>query len=185
MVVLIAEALPSREHRIAITVLAVVVAWGIELARVLIPRGREVWSRLFGAIARPHEVYHVTSGTWYVTSLVLLSTLFPLDAGVVGIAVLGVGDPAAAVVGRRLGRIRTVGARTLEGSLAFVGFGFLAGWLTLGLWHAEAGQLAALAAAAAVAGAGGELISGGRLDDNLVIPLLAATAMVVARGMGV
>lgn len=183
-ILVVAEALDTREQRIAITVVGLVVAWGIEAARVVWPWARSWWVHAFGTIAHPHEERTINSGTWYVTALVILSSLFPIDLAVAALMVLGVGDPAAAIIGRRFGRIRTVGGRTLEGSLAFVVAGFLAAWATLAVWHPDAGALPALALAAAVGGAVGELLSRGHLDDNLVIPLVAAGAAVAARWVG-
>lgn len=184
MILLIAHALDTREERIGITVLAAVVGWSIEAARRVSPLAKVWWERTFGPLARPHEAHRVTSATWYISALVLLSTLFPFDAGVTGLVVLGLGDPAAAIIGRRYGRIRTMHGRTVEGSLAFVGAAFVGAWAVLALWHPDAGVLPLLALAAALGGAFGELISHGRLDDNLVIPLAAAAAMVGARWMG-
>lgn len=184
LIVLIAQALDTRGERIAITVLAAVIGWLIEIARRISPTAREWWTRTFGPLARPHEAYRVTSATWYISALVLLSTLFPLDAGVTGLVVLGLGDPAAAIIGRRFGRIPTMHGRTVEGSAAFVVAGFGAAWATLALWHPDAGALPVLALAAAVGGALGETVSHGRLDDNLVIPVAAAAAMTGARWMG-
>jgi len=87
--------------------------------------------------------------------------------------VLGFGDPLAAVIGRKIGRTRLGEGRTLEGSLAFVGGGFVASWAALALWHPDAGSAVWTALAAAVGGALAELAAR-RMDDNLLIPMVAA-----------
>jgi dolichol kinase len=92
----------------------------------------------------------------------------------VGLAVLGLGDPAAAIVGRTFGRHRLADGRSLEGTAAFVVAGSAAAWLVLTSWHPEV-PVAATALAAAGGGAAGELVAR-RIDDNLVIPIAAAFA---------
>ena len=81
---------------------------------------------------------------------------------------------AAAVIGRRFGRTKLPGGRSLEGSLAFV----LAGGLPalavlLGFHHLPLVTAAVVALSGAVAGAAAEVLSG-RLDDNFTIPLIAS-----------
>ena len=100
----------------------------------------------------------------------------------VGVLVLGLADPAAALVGRRFGRTKLVNGRSLEGSTAFVVTAALAGLVLVRLYFPELGWGAALALAmgGAVPGALTELYSQ-RLDDNLTIPVAAgACAWLVA-----
>lgn len=184
LILLLAALLDTKEARVGLTVVGAGTAWAIEGIRRLSPGVQEWWYATFGALARPHEAGGIASATWYATAVVVLAAVYPLDVAVAGLAVLGLGDPAAAIIGRRWGRIRTMHGRSLEGSVAFVVAGGAAAWATLAWWHPDAGQLPLLALAAAVGGAIGETVSGGRLDDNLVIPLLAAACAWGARGMG-
>jgi dolichol kinase len=164
-------------------------AWSMEASRRLSPAVNLLLMRLFAPVAHPDEAHHVNSATWYTTAILLLAFFFPLPAGVVGLAVLGLGDPAAAIVGRRWGRHRLADGRSLEGALAFVGVGTLAAWLPLELWHDELTSKGWLALAAATGGAVSELLSGraaalmglSRIDDNLVIPLASAASMLTIR----
>jgi len=111
----------------------------------------------------------------------------PAFASAAAIAVLGVGDQFAALIGRRWGRTTLLYGRTLEGSIAFVlsatvaAFAVLVGFHPLGSWPV----LLAIAAGGATAGAVAELVSK-RLDDNFTIPLSAAAgAALVAHVLGV
>ena len=96
--------------------------------------------------------------------------------------VLGLGDPAAAIVGRRFGRTPVGDGRTLEGTLAFVAVGFVAAASTL-LILGHPGPIGVLAVAGAVGGAVGEILSR-RIDDNLMIPVLSASSVVAVRWLG-
>jgi dolichol kinase len=164
-------------------------AWSMELSRRLSPAVNTALMRLFAPVAHPDEAHHVNSATWYTTAILLLAVFSPLSAGVVGLAVLGLADPAAAIVGRRWGRHRLADGRSLEGTLAFVAVGTLAAWLPLILWHGEVASKGWLALAAATGGALSELLSGrvaamvglSRIDDNLVIPLASAASMLTIR----
>lgn len=149
-------------------------AWFLEILRRRSPAANARMMRFFAPIARPHEATHINSGTWYMTALVVLTLTYSPLLCVVAVAVLGFGDPAAAIVGRRFGRIRLRHGRSLEGTLAFVVVATLAAvffvqWLPVA---PAAGLAWPVALAAAIAGATAELFSR-RVDDNLAIPLAA------------
>jgi dolichol kinase len=87
-----------------------------------------------------------------------------------------VADPAAGIVGRRLGRIRLRARRSLEGTLAFLAAGTLAALASLTVFHAIPWpERLMVALVGAAAGALAELFTT-RLDDNLTIPLTVAGA---------
>ena len=87
-------------------------------------------------------------------------------------AVLGLGDPIAGLVGRAWGKVPLMNERTLEGSLAFVTAAFLAVWgyIALCFPDIELPRAILLASVAAVSGAAIELLSR-RIDDNFAIPI--------------
>jgi dolichol kinase len=155
-------------------------AWSLETARRFSPRFNGVLMTLFAPVAHPHEAHRVNSSTWWATALVLLAALLPMSAALAGVAVLAVGDPAAALVGRRFGRHRIKHGRSVEGTVSFVLTGAVAAAATLLLGYPELGTTRSLsmACAAAVAGAAAELFAS-RIDDNLAIPLAAAAAAAV------
>ncbi len=160
--------------------------WGMEIGRRRSAAVNRFLMWIFGPIAHPHERERVNSATWYCTALLALSLTASPMACSLAVIVLGIGDPAAAFVGRRWGRIRFASGRSLEGSLAFVGFATVAAFAMLHVFYPEIGlgERVALAVAAAVAGAVAELVTA-TLDDNLVIPLAAAAgASLVAAAFG-
>jgi len=150
-------------------------AWSMEIGRRHLPAVNRVLMFVFGRIAHAHEAHRVNSATWYVTALLFLSVTASPMACSLAVIVLGVGDPAAAFVGRRWGRTRLASGRSLEGTLGFVAFAGLAALATLVVYYPYLGlaEIVALALVCAVAGALAELLTAG-LDDNLVIPLAAA-----------
>lgn len=172
--ILALELVPSWRWATGIALLVAALGWTLEISRRRSDAVNRFCMSLFGRTAHPHEAHRVNSATWYATALVLLSLTQSLVPCLVALCVLGVGDPAAAIVGRRFGRHELVHGRTLEGTLAFVVAGALAAIGYLALLHPVTPLLFAVAAsvAGALAGAIAELTSR-RIDDNLSIPLAA------------
>jgi dolichol kinase len=143
--------------------------------------------KVFAPIAHPYEHHRINSATWYVTAIMLLAlTMSPLICAI-GLAVLGVGDPAAGYVGRRFGRIKIMHGRTVEGGLGFLGAAIPAALVAAYLFAPTLpfGTLLALAATAALAGAVAEIVSL-RVDDNLSVGLVATgAAALMALALGV
>lgn len=127
---------------------------------------------LFGFMLRPHEKDHKAknlSGASYVfIGIVITVILFPKPFGIVAIAVLILGDLAAALIGRRFGKNKFL-SKSLEGTLSF----FIVGCLVVVavpnfsslMWEYVFGFIAIAFGAIA------ENISYGWLDDNFSIPL--------------
>ena len=161
--------------------------WTMEAARRLSPAANRFMMGVFKHVAHEHERHRINSSTWYTTALLLLSlTMSPL-AVTAALLVLGVGDPMAGLIGRRWGRTKLVGGRSLEGSLAFVAAGGIAAALALVVYYPKlgAGPVAAMAGAAALAGALAELLVR-KVDDNFTIPVAAgAGCSLVAALLGV
>lgn len=150
--------------------------WGSEIANRTSPTLKRMLFRVFGPLAHPHEHHRVNSATWYATALLVLALTHSKLLCTVGVAVLGFGDPAAAVLGRRFGRVKLVHGRTLEGTLCFAAAAMAAAFLSLRLGYPyPVGEALLLALSGAVAGALAELFSL-RVDDNLSVPLSAAAA---------
>jgi dolichol kinase len=150
-------------------------AWSMEIGRRHVPAVNRFLMWVFGPIAHAYEATRVNSATWYTTALLALSLTASPMACSLAVIVLGVGDPAAAFVGRRWGRTRLASGRSLEGSLGFVAFAGASALATLAVYYPEIGlaERLLLALVSAVAGALAELLAA-TLDDNLVIPLAAA-----------
>lgn len=160
--------------------------WSMELGRRISPRVNDLLMIVFGPVAHPHEAHHINSSTWYTTALALLSLTGEPLVCAVALAILGVADPMAAVIGKRFGRVRFPNGRSLEGSLAFIVFGGGAALGAVALFHPEVslGAALALTGGAAVAGALTEQLIE-RVDDNLSIPVAAGVvAWAIAWGLG-
>jgi len=156
-------------------------AWSMEITRRFSTRINDFLMWTFGPFAHPHEAHRINSATWYTTALLIMAVFFTPLQGAVGLAVLGLGDPVAALIGRRFGKIKLINNRTLEGSTAFVIFGTGAGMAVLANFHPEVswGIALIIAVTASVFGAVAELMTR-RVDDNLAIPVGASLGAMVA-----
>jgi dolichol kinase len=138
---------------------------------------------VFAPIMRPEEKpplggpIVLNGATWMCVAAALCATLFPAPVAASALAILMVGDAAAALVGRRFGRHRYPGSgKSLEGSLAFV----LAGGVTALPFAMTAEPplgLGVLAVGAVVAAVVEALPI--PINDNVVVPLTAGVVMLL------
>jgi dolichol kinase len=166
---------------IGVSSLFAVWAWNMEFFRRRSERLNLALMKLFDPVAHPHEVYGINSGTWYSTAMLLVATTSTPLVSSVAVMILGLADPAAGTVGRRFGKRKLVGSRTLVGTTTFVIVGVLTAWLVITLFGPAYTpfQLFVMVTVAAISGAIGELF-GGRLDDNLTIPVTSAWGLSLA-----
>ena len=134
-------------------------------------------TNVFGAIARPREYHKVNSATFYLIALCFITTFFERTAVIVGIIVLAYGDPAAAWMGKRFGKLKLYREKSLVGAMSFFAAASIVSLAYLFGLHPEIATSSRLfaALAAAAVGAVAELYST-RVDDNLTVPIAAVVA---------
>ena len=167
---------------IAIAVGLSMCGWAMELGRRHSEKANALLMWVLGPIAHPHERHRINSSTWFTSALALLSLTGAPMVITAALAVLGVGDPVAARIGKRFGRHKLLHNRSLEGSLAFSVASALVAGATLALLYGGAlspSAVVLIAMLAAGFGAVAELFSR-RVDDNLSIPLAAAAGAALA-----
>lgn len=151
-----------------VSILAVVVALLVlgDLVRLRSESLNALFFRVFRPLASPREARAIASSTWYGIGILAAFALFPRDTAVSSVLVLGLGDPAAASVGRRFGRRRFLGG-TVAGTAAFF---TVAAVVLLSSHPAPAALVAAVASALAER-------RSWPLDDNLGVPLACGAAL--------
>jgi phytol kinase len=140
------------------------------LSEVLRLRGKNVplMTQFTLAMSREDEATRlVTAPAYLVVGVILSLVAFPKDIAYASISIVAVGDPVASYVGRKLGKIH-VRQKTLEGFTAGFVTSFAAGLLWVPPHLALAGSFTGMLL---------ELL--GIIDDNLLIPLGAGSAMLV------
>ena len=135
---------------------------------------------VFGPIMRPEEQpafggpIVLNGATWMCVSAALCAALFPAPIAAAALAMLMVGDGAAAVVGRRFGRHRyPFSPKSVEGSAAFFVTGLLVALpLTAAVAPAYAPLTVPQLALGTLAGAAAEALPL-PINDNVRVPLVA------------
>lgn len=135
--------------------------------------------RVFGPLMRDEErppvggPVSINGATWVLVSSGLLVLLFPVRIAVTAFVMFMIADAAAAVVGRRFGRIHWGrSARTVEGSLAFVGTGLL----VMGAFALSGYVVFWTGALGVLFGCAAEVVPK-PFNDNLRVPLATAAVL--------
>ena len=121
-------------------------------------------------MSRPQEGAHViVRPIYFAVGIIIVLLLFPPTIAYASITILAVGDPVAAFVGERIGRVQ-VRRKTLEGSLAGLIASFLLASIIVSPFTALIGS------------AGGMLMEFlDKPDDNLTMPIVAGALMMLGR----
>lgn len=152
-----------------------------EVARRLSPRMNRLFVGAFGRMMRPAEEQgRITGATYLVCASLAVLLLYPPSVAALALLFHAWGDPAAAIIGSRFGRVRPphLGpgrpqSKTLEGSLTFFTVALVVSTV---LWAAGAFDVFWPAAVGALVAAAVELL---RLpvDDNVSVPLASGGLM--------
>jgi len=146
------------------------VIWiSFEAARLKRPGLNGFFRQRFGFLMKTREARSPTGVAYMLAGSTLALLLFSQPVAVAVLYFIALGDPAAAVVGKAVGRVRIYRARTLEGSAVM----FVV-CLALGRFFADISWSAA--AVGALVAALAELYSG-QIDDNLTVPVLSGAAI--------
>jgi dolichol kinase len=151
------------------------IAEGVRLA---VPSINRFLVERFGYLLKVEERSRPTGVGFFLAGVWLVLFLCDLEIALLSMIILAAGDPAAAVVGKRWGRIR-IGQKTLEGTLAFCVVAWTLGWVFQGIGFDYSLSILALGVASAALV---ELMPL-RIDDNLILPLAAGLVMQTASGL--
>ena len=145
---------------------ALVLALGLDWWRLRSPTANVRFFKSLRWLASPRERDRVASSTWYLIGVLGALLIAPTSYAVSAILVLALADPAASVTGRLWGR-RRVGTGTVLGTSVF----FTVAFVIMALRH----PLPLSVTAAALVSAAEVLRV--PIDDNVVVPLSAALAL--------
>ena len=144
----------------------------IDLARFRFPAANRRYMRLLAPLLKADEETRITGATYMCIAALLAFALFGREVAAPALFYLSLGDPAAALVGRRAPGPRLFG-KSPAGTLAFAAVASAAAGVLVGVgalefhWALWAGAgIAALLELASIPP-----------DDNLSIPLLSGLAM--------
>jgi dolichol kinase len=123
-------------------------------------------------MSRPDERDHLIARPIFLAiGIILVLLLFPTNIAYASIAILAIGDPVAAYVGRRFGHWH-VGSKSWEGFAAGTCAAYVPTLLVVSPIVGAVGSIVGMVL---------ELV--GILDDNLTIPLGSGAAMLLATAL--
>lgn len=149
----------------------------IEIIRRVFPQTNDFFvNQLFGMISRPQERTKINGASYYALAALLMTLTMPKSPLLLGLIVLGFGDPFANIIGIKFGKTKIFKQKSLEGALAFITISFVLTFLfsffVLSL-PMSISNIAFLCLSTSIVGALIELFSF-KLDDNFTI-LVGAT----------
>ena len=165
--------LPSTTAAVILAA-AAAAALSVEALRLASDRFGGLFLARLAPMLRPREAARLTGATSLAIGYTAAAVLLPGTPALAGILYVGIGDALAAVIGRRWGRHRFPGGKSVEGSLVFLG-------VTLGITLALGASLPAAAGVALIL----TVLEAPSLpvDDNLFLPLAGAVVFRAVAGV--
>ena len=120
----------------------------IEVLRRTHSNTNDRFRRITGHLLRAHEHTAIAGATWLLLAFVIATLVLPPAAAIAAMLAVSLGDAAAAIIGRWLGRTRLPGGKSLEGSAACFFVTAAGAWIVAGctpLTSVVAGAAAAVA----------------------------------------
>ncbi|HEX6912782.1 MAG TPA: hypothetical protein VF142_20410 [Longimicrobium sp.] len=165
-----------RPAAVAVLVPVAGLAVAIDVARHRIRPFRYHFLRRTRSMLRPHERRGLAGATWMALAYAAALLLFPKPVAVAAMLFNGLGDAAAALVGKRWGRLRTAWGKSWEGFAAGLATDLAVG---LGMWMlAPAAVPLAGAVLGAIVAASVEFAPL-PLDDNVRVTLAGGAGIVL------
>jgi dolichol kinase len=164
-----------RAVSVPLLVAAAMVALAVDFARLRY-RGPRYWFlRYTRRMLRHHERRGLAGATWMALAYAAAALLFPKPVAVAAMLFNGLGDAAAALVGKRWGRHRTRWGKSWEGFAAGLAANAA---VALAVSRLDAGLPLAAALLGALAAASVEMADL-PVDDNVRVTLVGALAMML------
>ncbi len=157
-------------YRITLGCLAVIILL-VEILRKRHPAFDRGFRRFFSGVSKEKEAGQVSGTAWYLWGAAIAS-LFPGVTGPSALVMMTLGDAWAVLAGRRWGRYRVLGEKTVSGTFACFASAFFAGY-AFTMINSQVPVPAIVYVAGAAFAAVSELITPGRWDNLTVAPATA------------
>lgn len=165
-----------RPAAIALLVPVAALALAVDLARHRIRPFRYHFLRHTRTMLRHHERHGLAGATWMAVAYAAATVLFPKPVAVAAMLFNGLGDAAAALVGKRWGRHRTGWGKSWEGFAAGLATDLAVG---IGVWMLAPGILSLPAAVLGAVVAATVEFAPLPLDDNVRVTLAGGAGIML------
>jgi diacylglycerol kinase (CTP) len=148
-----------------------------DIARLYIPALNDTFLKLCRPILRDTEKNGLAGSTAMLIGVSAIIFIFPRDVVLATMLFQAVADPLASFIGIRYGKDKLIGNKSFQGSLAAFAACFV---LAVIFYYARGLMLERLfivCLLSGIIGAASELMPVGKLDDNLIFPVVNATLL--------
>ena len=149
----------------------------MDVFRQYSPTANKILMKTFGPLMRKYEADGLTGTSYMMLGVFIAIAFFPTDVCKLALFFLATADPIASYFGIRFGRDRLFGNKSLQGTMA----AFTVCLIVSFVYYVSKGlmleKLLMVSVLSALAGAISEVIPVGKLDDNLVLPVLSASML--------
>ncbi len=167
----------ARETALLILSMTALATIALDILRVRVGSLNAFILSVFGPLMREHERTKWTGFTYLIVGVLFTVALFPKHIVNMALLFLAIADPTASYFGIRFGKDKLFGRKSLQGSLA----AFFACTLVSIVYYVAhrlmLNRLLIVGILSGLAGAFAEAVPLGRLDDNLVLPVLSSAQL--------
>ena len=121
---------------LAVTGVIFLTVFLIDLLRIFNKSINDIFCKYLKFTIRENEKTGFTGSTYFMCGTFFTILLFPKDIAIISLCVLVISDTCASVVGISVGRVKLIGKKSLEGTLAFFLSALIVscfGWVYFGL----------------------------------------------------
>ena len=148
-----------------------------DVARLWFPQLNQLFLVFFGRVLRESERNRIAGSTFMCLGITLSVIVFPKEVVLLMLLFFATADPLASYFGIRFGKDKLIGNKTLQGSLAAFVACFLVSTIYFYTMDLMRERLFIVCLLSGLIGALSELVPIGKLDDNLVFPVLSSTLL--------
>lgn len=146
----------------------------IELIRSRSARINQKFIRIFQAVMRENEKQALTGTTYLFLGVLTIVAFFPKNVAMLSLLFLASADPIASYFGIRFGKDKLWGRKSLQGSVA----AFFACAIVAAVYffahNLMTDRIMIVSILAGISGALAEATPIGKLDDNLIMPVVSS-----------
>ena len=167
----------TSKQTATVAVVASAVLVGFDGARLFSTRLNRLFTWVFRPVLRESERAKLAGSTAMMVGVTVIVLIFPRPVTLLSLLFFAVADPLASYCGILYGRDKLIGNKSFQGSAAafLACFVIAVGYLYATDFMRE--RLFLVSWLAGLIGAASELIPVGKLDDNLVFPVMSASLL--------
>ncbi len=168
--------LPHNESLLIFGFLAVLTTL-LDIIRKWSEKVNDVLVHIFRPVMRQTEVSGFAGITFMMVGVFIVTFFFPREISLLTLFFLALGDPLASYFGIRYGKDKIWGEKSLQGTMAAFFACTAISFIYYYLQNIMTERLLVVGILSGLSGAMAELLPIGKLDDNLSLPVLSASAL--------